>query len=453
MNRTALIEQLSQDIFGYLLEGQLTTDAVAEVIRPESLDTRFEDFERLANLHFILREPVEEFVEDLDYRLRNIRTSTKQQSNVFRGGIEGHIDWPSTFQYRYSKEPGNTAVYVCDTREEQYNIPENIVLKALLEIVDDALDDLSELLNEDRNWVTKRWPGDSDAVEEFQRTLERNIHLREMRDVQAHEPTERMLTTATNARDQLYRDAADLVEFHQDLQRGTPATMQELLSESMVTPEDEDTLFELFSLFRVITTLERLTGYTQPTINSLGTGRDAVAEFAGPIDLAVFYDQSGQQEGLSFLPTPDETDVEKASRGDAVQIAAAEIAESYFDTSFQKHTKRPDVLVVPTQSVDQTTLPYLVIEVKNSTTTETIRDGIRELLEYLAFMRREGDFVFPTEDKFGQTLNGLLVVQDFGLEDPEVRSVHRQYDLPIRIAQASELEGCLNQLIPKIFTQ
>ena len=78
---------------------------------------------------------------------------------------------------------------------------------------------------------------------------------------------------------------------------------------------------------------------------------------------------------------------------------------------------------------------------KHSTREETIRTGIKETLEYLAFLRINEDYVFGRNtsdemDIFGSGWNGLLVVQDL---DQEAPSVDEQEDEPITILQAKEL--------------
>ena len=61
---------------------------------------------------------------------------------------------------------------------------------------------------------------------------------------------------------------------------------------------------------------------------------------------------------------------------------------------------------------------YLIVEVKNSANEDTIRRGIKETLEYLAFLRLNEEYIFgrDTEEYFRSGWNGLLVVQDLKRE-------------------------------------
>ena len=93
---------------------------------------------------------------------------------------------------------------------------------------------------------------------------------------------------------------------------------------------------------------------------------------------------------------------------------------------------------------------YFITEVKNSTRRDTIRQGIKETLEYLAFLRVDDEFVFDADSSgayFGDGSNGLLVIQD--LQD-ETRDLDGQSESAINILQASELNEELEQMLQQI---
>ena len=92
------------------------------------------------------------------------------------------------------------------------------------------------------------------------------------------------------------------------------------------------------------------------------------------------------------------------------------------------------------------------MEVKNSTNEKTIRRGIKEALEYLAFLRDldEERFVYSDEDPFGGDKAGLLVVQDFE-EDRDTQKLEEQ-EGPIRIVEVSDLEHRIQDLVKERIT-
>ena len=109
---------------------------------------------------------------------------------------------------------------------------------------------------------------------------------------------------------------------------------------------------------------------------------------------------------------------------------------------------RPDIIVLEIISEDESEHEYLITEVKNSVNEDTIRRGIKETLEYLAFLRVNEEFVFgPGEDVFGSGWNGLLVVQDL---DAETATLSEQTDREIAILQASELEDGLRRILREL---
>lgn len=125
------------------------------------------------------------------------------------------------------------------------------------------------------------------------------------------------------------------------------------------------------------------------------------------------------------------------------------MADSYFqDRSFQNHTGRPDIIVL--EIICEGSYEYLITEVKNSTRMKTIRQGIKETLEYVAFLRVNEEFVFGREsgdEIFGDGWNGVLVVQDL---DAETASLEDQQNNEITILQAGELEDGLQRVLERV---
>lgn len=453
MNREELIDGLTQDILAYVMNGGFPKQELATSIKPEALDQRFEDYELLLDLHFILKPDVVEFVEQLSQRLRNVRTETKTVARTQRGGIDGHINWGATVKTRYSTNPNDRSLFVTENRSEDYDIPENIVLKRLLSIIYTTLRDADEYLKGNYDWVTDGWQANTDLIDEVQRTVERNVHVRRIRDPETYEPTERMLTTAANSRQEIYRGAATLLRGRQELFDGNPDALRTLLSQTAITPDDQARLFELYVLFRFITTLEELQD-TQPVFQTIKSGRQEVARIDGAQEIVLYHDKSASDRGLSFS-TDTIPDNREPTRAERVQQTARDVASTYFDKDFQNHTGRPDVIVLEVKSDNPLTYEYLIAEVKHSTREETIRTGIKETLEYLAFLRVNEDFVFGHNtsaevDIFGSGWNGLLVVQDLDQSTP---SIDEQNDEPITILQAGELDAELPTILRSLLNQ
>ncbi|WP_440769187.1 hypothetical protein [Natronorubrum sp. DTA28] len=447
MNRDDLLEQVTEDILAHVMNGSFPERELAQSIKPEQLDERFEEYELLLDLHFILKSDVVDFVRDLSTHLRSLRTETRTTSRTRRGAVDGRIDWNETIKKRYSEHPRDRSIFVCNNRTVDYDIPENIVLKRLVSIIHTTIREAEAYLRGEYDWVRETWKGSTDLIDELQRIVERNVHIRRIRDPDAYEPTERMLTTAADSRHAVYREAASLLKTRERLFDGDADAIRNLLEETAIAPDDQDSLFELFVLFRFVATLERMRE-TQPQYKTIATGRQEVARFEDEKEIVLYHDNSAGDRELSFVAVPDEG-AENHSRTDKVQLEAQSIAGDYFDREFRNHTGRPDVIVLEVVSEDDSQHEYLITEVKNSTNVDTIRRGIKETLEYLAFLRVNEEFVFgPDEDDyFGSGWNGLLVTQDL---DDESASLEEQSENPVTILQASELERNLERILREI---
>jgi hypothetical protein len=156
----------------------------------------------------------------------------------------------------------------------------------------------------------------------------------------------------------------------------------------------------------------------------------------------VYHDSSGRERDLSFISDAGDKRPAERSRTERASIKSDEIEASYFDEPQRgDRTGRPDVIILKLVSNDH--VGYLVTEVKFSASRNRIRQGIRELLEYLTFMRNGGSLVHSPPAIFGPRHRGLLVIDD--LEDHVSPPIADQEQ--ITILQAEELDEYLDELL------
>jgi len=446
MDRQQLIDAVSENLFAYVMHGEIAEQQIFDDLKPTGLDERFESFEALVDLHFLLRPEVVDFVEMLPQRLRSIKTQTQNVQTTARGKITGRVDWESTIRRRYSKAPNDRSLFVCDNRHESYDIDENIVLKRFLSTVYTTLDDCEMYLEREYDWVTDRWKENLTLVDRMRDLFERNVHVTRIRDPERYEPTDRMLQRAETARNDVYRDAADLLRDHRQSRSGNEAAIKDLLETTLITPDDEETLFELYVLFRYIEAVEDYQN-GETSISTIETDRQEVAKIQSDegADVVLYHDNSAADRDLSFIPEPLEKPDEALTRTEQIQRRARRIVNQYFeDDRFERRTNRPDVIVLEIQHQYQH--EYLITEVKHSTKPETIQQGIKETLEYLAFLRHDDTLVFSDSSPFGSGSNGVLVTQD--INERETASFDDQET--IRIVQASELDELLPNILQNV---
>ena len=127
-----------------------------------------------------------------------------------------------------------------------------------------------------------------------------------------------------------------------------------------------------------------------------------------------------------------------------MELKSHDIIEDYFDKDTRNTTGRPDVILVEVIDKEEEDREFFVTEVKNSTNEKTIRRGIKETLEYLAFLREDEEFL-NRPDVFGGDKSGLLVVQDMD-KSRNVQEFKNQ-DGPVRVLEVSKLEDKVKNLV------
>lgn len=455
MNDTDIVEQLGQDILVYVMSGSRAETQIAQRIKPEELSDRFVDYQLLLDLHFILRPDVVDFVEKLDQRLRRIKTSTQVNRKTQRGGIEDRINWAETIKRRYSQNPKDRSIFVCDNKTVDYDIPENVVLVHLVSAINECLQDSKKFLRNDYTWNEESWKDEEQLIDKLERIVERNVHIDRIRSPEYYEPTERMLISAESSRQPLYTDAAELVKKRREIQEGDEKEMERLLDNTAITPDDESILFELYVLFRFIEALENVRGETV-ALETIRPDQNEIARFEADPEMVLYHDQSAGDRGVSFELDESFDGQDNLSRSDRVQKVAKEFSDNYFDEGVSNYTGRPDILVLEINDSRSNDYEYLITEVKDTTNKSTIKRGIRETLEYLAFLQVEkpGDENFEyihsnTEGElFGSTCKGLLVVRDLERETQEFEEQSSE----MKVLQASSLEDSLEKVVKTAFS-
>lgn len=444
MNREDLLEGLTQDILTYVMHGSFSERHLVKELAPDELDERFYDYEQLVRLHFILRPDVVDFVESLPSELRRIKTKTRNTAAVSRGSVDGRINWGKTVRTRHAQNPNDRSLFVCDHRTEDYDIDENLVLKRLLSVIYTTLDDCQEYLEREYEWVTDRWRENIELAETMREIFERNVHVRRIRSPEAYEPTDRMLQRAAGSRSDLYRRSATLLGEYEQTLSGDSDAIQTLLADTAITPDDDETLLELYVLFRYIAAIEQMSEDTFE-MRTIEAAKQEVARLSRDgVDIVLYHDNSGRDRNLSFLSDVSSKPRDTLSRTELVQREARTVANTYFENDhFSTETGRPDVIVLEVDAEDKR--EYLITEIKHSTRPETIRTGIKETLEYLAFLRQDEEIVYE-DPPFGSGWNGVLVVQD--LEDTATAPLESQRS--IRILQASEVEEKLTTILERV---
>ncbi|WP_135823672.1 hypothetical protein [Halorussus ruber] len=458
MKPEELIDAVAENLELYVLSGELNSDVIGGALAEAAFGERIAGFDDLLILHYLLEADTVAFAEELRPRVRELRTGTSTEENITHSEVSSRVDWSKTIRERYSRDPDDQTVFVTQSRYEEYDLDENIVLRALLQRLDAGLETWADELAT-YDWGS-RWG--EQLLGRTRQTIEGNVNLDRIRDPDTGEPTNAMLETASRSRHALYRDAAERYLRYEELlsTEVDRELLTDLLSNTLIVPTDSghspdqqySTLFELYVLFAVIETLEEILG-TDGELAPIQTNRDAVGSFEldNGDHISVFYEQAARSKQFSFLGDTADVDAASVTRREAIRTRTKEIAGDLFDAGSQVRTKRPDVLVVYERDGSIDPQRSLVVEAKyhgsGRSGKDTVERGVRELLEYLAYMRHDEELVFgnPAADDWRGEENGLLVTDDD-------RRINTRVDHhPIRITQAGSLAESLRTQLERLY--
>lgn len=434
-----LLESIAEDFHTYLRRG-VRFEHVIGSAHPE-LD--IDDLETLLRIHFVLTDAADDdkdvgvldFVRKLEGRVRRMKTTTTPESVRRHGEVRGHIDWQQTVKARSRTGRLDEPIFVSQQPEEHYNIDENLVLKRLLSIIRKIVfDDLAHALeNPGRYGWLKVWtdtdatsaPRDPEsAADMLKRVLEQNIYLQRI-DAKDRELTDRTIESVKQSRSMFYQEAAILLDRYRQLMQHEldSSEAREILNHTIIAPDQTDILFELYWIFRILSAYENVQ-YRVLTDQRAHPSVIAAWESEGA-RYRVSHDSTGT--GLTFYESTGSESIEPDGylyRLNEVLSRWRELSEEMLNRGGERTLwgGRPDIIVERYEQEDGIWLldHVFVGEVKYTKNLDYVASGLRELLEYMAFVRErdsEGDYVEAPENLLDSVrVKGLLFVDDLQRE-------------------------------------
>lgn len=436
----ALLEAIADDFHTYLRKGV----QIDQVIGAAHADLDIDDIETLLRIHFVLTDAeddetsvgVLDFMRRLESRIRRMKTATTPRSFEHRGEIRGQIDWQGTVKTRARAGQPEEPVFVCKQPEEHYDIDENLVLKRLLTVIHEIVtEDLTYAREhpEGYEWLSA-WTtpmgepagqNAESAAEMLERIYEQNIYLQRI-GVDEANLTDRTIEDVKRSRSVFYQDAAVLLDRYQQLMNHEldSAEAREILNNTLIAPEKADVLFELYWIFRV------LDAYDVVQYRVLTEHRD------NPSTIAT-WDQDGSRFVLShdatgkhvtFSESLKEEDVEPDGypyRMHTVLSRWQSLSEELLGRGGNNSLwgGRPDIVLErleESQSGEWKLSQVFVGEVKYTRNLDYVATGLRELLEYMAFVKQDlpaGEYIEAPEDVLDSVnVRGMLFVDDLDTE-------------------------------------
>mgnify|MGYP006272365667 CR=1 FL=1 len=398
---SVLRSTVKEELITYLCAGKINKEQYSEALDYTGLN--IENFDQLKKLHFVLASDVVEYIEGIPEWIRRIKTVTREQTETVRGEVTGSVDWRQTQQTRAKAGYDDPTLFVVRDAEIAYDIPENRVVKKLLAAI-------AEPLTNDIEPIEYEWRSmwDNQDIVELQQLLAHNLYLDALPDPEDITLAERDLSTARQSRHRLYTESYRLYRIYDDLinDRFNEDGVQELLSETLITPPADYKLFELFCLFGVMWRLRNQ--YPNLSLRRVDAETDVLALLEDETRrLEVYYDQSGPLRFFEAYPSSEDLAAREAPEMVQRQAAALERHERAVNAFLGAGSNRsffngrPDFLVLQYETNDEDardTLTNAIIgEVKYTQSINTFSSGLRELQEYLHFARENGHYLFSSD--------------------------------------------------------
>ena len=410
-----MLDEISVDLNQFLKYGNLRS--FTKEIDP---NLNIDNITKLLRIHFVLtttkdngKVGVINFIENLPERLRRIKTTVKKETETFEGEIKGRINWHDTIRQRYSRNPHNDLLFVCDKREKNYDIAENLVLKKLLQIIHSIVyNELTIAFEKKYTWL-KGWIGKKELKSVLNQLFLRNVYLRRI-DLTENKVTDRMIDRATKSRITLYKEAGELLIRYNKLMSYDldPSEAKELLTNTFIEPDKADTLFELYWTIKIIKQ------FSDPMFQLIEPKSDTVATWrTDKHSYKIYHDSVGS---FGFKEKADEVSKVLTDKDNYLGRALKVLEKIEHLTGIKTDSLwggRPDI-VIEKYDENENIVSLLLGEVKYTQDRRYAIQGLRELLEYMALIKSNGIYVEKYRDLFEEPkrLKGILFL-DFMSND------------------------------------
>lgn len=408
-----LRRHVTEELITYLGSGSLNTGQYIDAVDYRGLN--IDSFDELKQLHFVLYSDVVEYINRLPDRLRRIKTITRQQRETVRGGVRGAIDWQQTIRERGAAGYDDPTLFVVSNPAIEYDISENRVLKKLLSVIAEPLTDHIEAI--DQEWRSM-WD-DRDIVS-LQQTLKHNLYLDALPSPAEIRLSERDLETARRSRHQLYSEGHRLYRLYDDLMNDhfEREPVRELLSETLIIPDQDYKLFELFCVFGVLRRLR--VRYPALQMQRIDSNSPVLASFDDSEQyIEVYYDQNGPLRFFAEYPSAEDLDdpaIPDVLYRHRVALDSYEQSLSSFLSKGAQHSffnGRPDLLILRYEKRGEggneakDLAEVLISEIKYTQSATTFSQGLRQLFEYMHLVQSSKGYLFEIGEERPQ-VTGIL---------------------------------------------
>jgi len=353
--RAAILDEVRSYLPAFLERGATVQEDPAGDVR-ELLDLEQRDLDRVLAVHECLDPAVLGFGEALEEGLDHPLTGGAAATIVSQS-VRGQIDWQKTFKHR-AQAPAEVASYSVRETGKTFDTPENRTLVWLLESLERAADEASV-------WRSKKPPIGQEELRWWQqidrlgRQLATARRTPWLRAVPAEKPSAAVIRRLRSARSDFYEKTAAAAEAVLRIAERLPENLTAVLAERYFRPENDGRLFELVVALRLARAFAELSPHPRRARLMMGGGRTSFASYS--------FDDGGEVS-LAYQAWPDN---EHSMRRRFVKRHSLAKRET---------EAIPDIVIVRSGSVSDA----VILELKASRNASYLRDGLEELLSYLA---------------------------------------------------------------------
>jgi len=416
-----LLEEIADDFNQYLRSGKILFGPIIKKIDP---NLSINNIRQLLKIHFVLTKKngekdvgVIDFIENLVEQLRNIKKNTKRDTKVLQGLIKGKINWRKTYNLRNNQNIKNLSVHVCYVREKNYEIPENLVLKALLKIIFEIINDILQFAFDMKyNWLND-WFNKQDLRNLLTQTYLKNIYLKRI-DLKDRKITDRIISRAKNSRYKIYRDASKLLIKYQNLMRFKfdKFEVKELLRNTFIKPEKIELLFELYWIIKIINQFRNC------KFHLIRPGNNIIAEWEdNEYKYKIYHNSIGSFKFLEHIKSQS-TDLLNTDNFCIRLLKVYDKLKEMINSEVLWHG-RPDI-ILEKYDKNGNLISILIGEVKYTKYKDYAIIGLKQLLEYIALIKYRNEYVEMKENLFDklERVNGTLFldkIRDLNIKKQE----------------------------------
>lgn len=419
--REYLIKEIGVELFAYLKSGKLN---LSPYIR--QLNLNIDKLEQLLQIHYIMKEEVQNFIRLLGERLRRVKTSTITSNELFFGGIKGSIDWQKTITERYKRNYRDNTIFSCNEKSRSYDIKENLVLKEYIEVLYRIFFeyiDFSKL-------ETYEWLNEGAYLKGVVKEVyEKNIYLSKIKNNNS-KVTDRMIEDTIKNRNQLYSESARLLKVYRKLMNFhlEEEEVLKLFSDTFIYADKDETLFELYWVTKIIRdNAENHKLFLMDGNSSLVASWEKQEEI-----YELYHDSTGGYDTVFQVSLKEIEDINNPYIRRKLQAInkTSELAAKLLGNNDENRYKylwrgRPDIIINIRDKESNNLKKLLFGEVKYTLNKDYALEGLKELMEYAMFVKDiSGNYLFDISER--HDIQGILFIDDVDfnkIQDETIRVV------------------------------